>query len=51
MRKATLAAWDHVIVGQSIVKGSPFEAFMVKGGIDNTMVEGMKEPYKLPMRL
>ncbi len=46
-----IAAWDHVIVGQSILKGSPFEPFMVKDGIDNTMVEGMKEPYELPMRL
>ncbi|MBQ0931462.1 xanthine dehydrogenase family protein molybdopterin-binding subunit [Ideonella sp. 4Y16] len=44
-------AWDHVIVGQSIVSGSPFEAMMVKNGIDNTAVEGMREPYALPMRL
>ena len=44
-------AWDHVIVGQSIVKGSPFEAFMVKDGIDATIVEGMRDPYALPMRL
>jgi len=44
-------AWDHVIVGQSIVTGTPFEAFMVKNGIDSTGVEGMREPYDLPMRL
>jgi len=44
-------AWDHVIVGQSIVSGSPFEPMMVKNGIDNTAVEGMREPYALPMRL
>ena len=44
-------AWDHVIVGQSIMAGSPFEAFMVKDGVDGTMVEGMKEPYDIPMRL
>ncbi|WP_374676432.1 molybdopterin cofactor-binding domain-containing protein [Ideonella sp.] len=44
-------AWDHVLVGQSITAGSPFEAFMVKDGIDATAVEGMKEPYELPMRL
>jgi isoquinoline 1-oxidoreductase beta subunit len=44
-------AWDHVIVGQSIVGGTPFEQFMVKGGIDDTAVEGMKEPYDVPMRL
>jgi isoquinoline 1-oxidoreductase beta subunit len=49
--QGNILAWDHVIVGQSILKGSPFESFMVKDGIDNTMVEGMKEPYELPMRL
>lgn len=49
--KGNILAWDHVIVGQSILKGSPFEDFMVKDGIDETMVEGMKEPYQVPMRL
>lgn len=44
-------AWDHVIVGQSIVSGTPFEAMLVKNGIDGTMIEGMREPYPLPMRL
>ncbi|MFL6661284.1 MAG: molybdopterin cofactor-binding domain-containing protein [Rhizobacter sp.] len=44
-------AWDHVIVGQSILAGTPFEPMMVKGGIDATAVEGMKEPYDVPMRL
>lgn len=43
--------WDHVIVGQSITAGSPFEPMMVKDGIDATTVEGMREPYELPMRL
>jgi len=46
-----ILAWDHTIVGQSITKGSPFEAFMVKNGIDATAVEGMKEPYNVPMKL
>jgi isoquinoline 1-oxidoreductase beta subunit len=46
-----VTAWDHVIVGQSILAGTPFEPMMVKGGIDATAVEGMKEPYELPMRL
>jgi len=46
-----IVGWDHVIVGQSILAGSPFESFMVKDGIDATAVEGMKEPYELPMRL
>ncbi|MBK0392291.1 xanthine dehydrogenase family protein molybdopterin-binding subunit [Ramlibacter algicola] len=49
--KGNILAWDHVIVGQSILKGSPFEDFMVKDGVDATMVEGMKEPYDVPMRL
>lgn len=44
-------AWDHVIVGQSITAGTPFEAFMVKDGIDATAVEGMREPYAVPMKL
>jgi len=44
-------AWDHVIVGQSITSGSPFAAMMVKNGIDATAVEGMREPYPIPMRL
>ena len=44
-------AWDHVIVGQSIMAGTPFEAMMVKDGIDGTATEGMKDPYTIPMRL
>ncbi|ROZ74354.1 xanthine dehydrogenase family protein molybdopterin-binding subunit [Ramlibacter sp. WS9] len=44
-------AWDHVIVGQSILTGSVFEKFQVKDGIDASAVEGMREPYPLPMRL
>jgi isoquinoline 1-oxidoreductase beta subunit len=46
-----ILAWDHVIVGQSIAAGTPFEGFMIKNGVDNTMVEGMKGPYDVPMRL
>jgi isoquinoline 1-oxidoreductase beta subunit len=44
-------AWDHVIVGQSIVAGTPFEGFLMKDGIDGTAVEGMRDPYPIPMRL
>lgn len=44
-------AWDHVIVGQSITSGTLFESMMVKNGVDGTAVEGMREPYPLPMRL
>ncbi len=44
-------AWDHRIVSQSILTGSPFESFMVQGGVDNTTSEGMREPYNVPMNL
>ena len=33
--------WNHVIVGQSIAEGTPFEAFMVKDGVDSGSVEGV----------
>jgi isoquinoline 1-oxidoreductase beta subunit len=49
--KGRVLAWDHVIVGQSITTGSPFEQMMVKNGIDATAVEGMRAPYPVPMRL
>jgi isoquinoline 1-oxidoreductase beta subunit len=39
-------AWDHVVVGQSIVAGTPFEGFLVKNGIDGTSIEGLADsPY------
>ncbi|WLI91889.1 xanthine dehydrogenase family protein molybdopterin-binding subunit [Massilia sp. R2A-15] len=46
-----IVAWDHAIVGQSIMAGTPFEAFMVKNGVDGTMVEGMGAPYDVPLNL
>ncbi len=49
--KGKILAWDHAIVGQSIMAGTPFEPFMVKNGVDGTMVEGMGAPYDLPMNL
>jgi isoquinoline 1-oxidoreductase beta subunit len=48
--KGKVLAWDHVIVGQSIVQGTPF-ASMMKDGIDPTIAEGMRDPYGVPMRL
>ena len=40
------AAWDHVVVGQSIVTGTAFEAFVVHHGVDHTSVEGIADtPY------
>lgn len=39
-------AWQHTLVGQSIMKGTPFEAFMIKEGVDATSVEGVADsPY------
>ncbi|HSI37463.1 MAG TPA: xanthine dehydrogenase family protein molybdopterin-binding subunit [Methylotenera sp.] len=39
-------AWEHTTVGQSIMLGTPFEAFGIKDGIDNTSVEGTADsPY------
>jgi isoquinoline 1-oxidoreductase beta subunit len=44
-----LTGWQHVIVGPSIVGGTPFEAMMVKDGIDPTSVEGVGDmPYEIP---
>jgi isoquinoline 1-oxidoreductase beta subunit len=42
-------AWNHTIVGQSILKGTSFEKVMVKEGVDTTTVEGVIDtPYTLP---
>lgn len=46
-----IVAWDHVVVGQSITAGTPFEGFMIKNGVDSTMIEGLGEPYEVPMNL
>ncbi len=38
-------AWDHVLVGQSIMAGTPF-AGMIKDGVDGSSVEGVNNsPY------
>ena len=50
-KDGTVLAWRHQIVSQSIMRGTPFEAFMIKDGVDGTTTEGMREPYNLPMRL
>ncbi|MEO6407661.1 MAG: xanthine dehydrogenase family protein molybdopterin-binding subunit [Burkholderiaceae bacterium] len=41
-------AWNQVVVGQSILTGTPFEAMMVKDGIDSTSAEGAMEGYTIP---
>ncbi|MGK3962645.1 molybdopterin cofactor-binding domain-containing protein [Sorangium sp. So ce118] len=44
--RGTPVAWDHVIVGQSVVAGTMFEPFVVKNGVDSTSVEGIDgSPY------
>jgi len=44
-----VAAWNHTIVGPSIVAGTPFEAMIVKDGIDSTSTEGVVDtPYAIP---
>jgi isoquinoline 1-oxidoreductase beta subunit len=50
--KGHVLGWDHTIVGQSILMGTPFEAFMVKNGVDSVSVEGVSDtPYSVPMAL
>ncbi|GJM02528.1 MAG: dehydrogenase [Rhodomicrobium sp.] len=45
----TLKGWNHHIVTQSIVKGTPFAANMIKDGVDDTSVEGVADTdYTLP---
>ncbi len=44
-----LRGWSHAIVGQSILKGTPFEQYMVKEGVDDSTTEGVADtPYRLP---
>jgi isoquinoline 1-oxidoreductase beta subunit len=41
-------AWQHRIVSQSILAGTPFAPMMVKDGVDSTSVEGVADsPYVL----
>ena len=41
--------WQHRIVGQSIVTGTPFESVLLKEGVDSTSVEGASNlPYAIP---
>jgi len=40
------AAWDHAMVGQSIMTGTPFEGSFAKTGVDPSSVEGVADsPY------
>lgn len=49
LKDGRIVSWLHRIVGQSILAGTPFEAGMIKGGIDATSVEGAATlPYEIP---
>lgn len=44
-----IVAWNHRIAGQSIIKGTAFEAFSVHDGVDHSSVEGVSDtPYSIP---
>jgi len=48
VRDGKIEGWTDTIVGQSIMKGSPFEAMTVKDGLDATAYEGSNEiPYEV----
>jgi isoquinoline 1-oxidoreductase subunit beta len=40
--KGEISGWQHHVVGQSILKGTPFES-MMKEGVDNASVEGISD--------
>ncbi|WP_419914160.1 molybdopterin cofactor-binding domain-containing protein [Hoeflea sp.] len=47
--EGNIVGWDHRIAGQSIMKGTPFEAFSVHDGVDHSSVEGVSDtPYRIP---
>jgi isoquinoline 1-oxidoreductase beta subunit len=42
-------AWQHRIVCQSFIAGTPFEKVIIKNGVDETAVEGAADlPYAVP---
>ena len=44
-----IVGWDHRIATKSILKGTPFEAMLVKEGVDETSVEGASDShYAIP---
>jgi isoquinoline 1-oxidoreductase subunit beta len=48
-KEGTIAGWQHRIVGQSILTGTPFESMAVKDGVDGSSVEGVSDtPYQIP---
>lgn len=44
-----ITGWDHRIALKPIIKGTPFEPFLVHNGIDGTSVEGVSDThYDIP---
>ncbi len=47
--EGNIAAWEHQVAGQSIMKGTAFEAMIVRDGVDHSTVEGLADsPYVIP---
>ena len=43
-----ISGWQHTVVSKSIFKGTGLEAMAMKGGVDNSMVEGIADtPYAI----
>ena len=50
-KKGMPQSWRHRAVNQSIIASTPFAAFLLKEGVDETSVEGAtKIPYAIPNR-
>lgn len=50
--EGAVSAWKHTIVSPSILKGTAFESFLVKEGVDATATEGVSDSaYDLPISL
>ena len=48
-KDGAVIAWDHHIVAQQIMEGTPFAAFAVRNGVDSTTTEGISDmPYAVP---
>jgi isoquinoline 1-oxidoreductase beta subunit len=47
-RGGSVSGWHHTVVGKSVLLGSPFEAMMVRNGVDGASVEGVADtPYAI----
>nr|WP_170335533.1 molybdopterin cofactor-binding domain-containing protein [Ruegeria arenilitoris] len=43
--EGNVLGWDHRIAAQSLIKGTVFEDFVIKDGIDATSVEGVNDTH------